>query len=165
MISALSIRIACGCFEHIIFKKESPAMQDAFKRLQILMGDTLQIADHMKVAPEYEQMYQQIVNGLKEQNEKIETSAHHIDVFSISKHLSAIKNMVQQLEGNFIEDYKKSTGNQIGQYEQMSLEEQMEQTENYHHKMDYLSAAKMRENLIRMNEVLQALSGKRESGK
>ncbi|MFS0647465.1 hypothetical protein [Siminovitchia sp. 179-K 8D1 HS] len=138
-------------------------MQDALKRLQILMGDTLQILDHMEVDPEHHQMLQHIKKGLNEENTKIagftnNTVEGRMDkAVSMTIHLNEINNMVQQLEANLIEDYKKSTGNDIKQYEQMSLEEQWEQTESYHNKIDYLSAAKIRENLNRMNEVLFSL--------
>ncbi|GIN20562.1 hypothetical protein [Siminovitchia fordii] len=135
-------------------------MQDALKRLQILMGDTLQILDHMEVDPKHSQMLQHIKNGLNEENTKVaeftnNTGEERIDkAVSMTISLNEINNLVQQLEANLIENYKHSTGNDIKQYEQMSLEEQLEQTESYHHKIDYLSAAKIRENLNRMNKVL-----------
>lgn len=138
-------------------------MQDALKRLQILMGDTLQILDHMEVDPKHNQMLQHIKNGLNEENTKIaeftnNTVEERVDkAVSITINLNEINNLVQQLETSLMENYKNSTGNDIKQYEQMSLEEQLAQTESYHNKIDYLSAAKIRENVNRMNEVLLSI--------
>ncbi|GIN59055.1 hypothetical protein J8TS2_33740 [Lederbergia ruris] len=138
-------------------------MQGALKRLQILMGDTIQILDHMEVDPNLDQILQHIKNGLNEENTKIAESTNNtveeqVDkAVSMTINLEEINNLVQQLEASLLENYKHSTGNEINQYEQMSLEEQLEQTESYHNKIDYLSAAKIRENINRMNEVLLSI--------
>lgn len=138
-------------------------MQGALKRLQILMGDTIQILDHMEVDPKLDQMLQHIKNGLNEENTKIAESTNNtveeqVDkAVSMTINLEEINNLVQQLEASLLENYKHSTGNEINQYEQKSLEEQLEQTESYHNKIDYLSAAKIRENINRMNEVLLSI--------
>lgn len=135
-------------------------MQDALTRLDILMGDTQQILDHMKVDSEYVETLANIKKGLEEERRKIEDINHHTGesqtnaAVSMTQNLARINDMVQKLEAKLLNDYQKSTDDQIDQYEEMSLEEQMEQKETYHDKIDYLSAAKIRDNINRMNEVL-----------
>jgi len=55
-------------------------------------------------------------------------------------------------------DYEESTGNNIEAYEQLAYEEQLEQEETYHDKIDYLSAVKIRKNLNRMNGILLSIN-------
>ncbi|WP_243356803.1 hypothetical protein [Bacillus litorisediminis] len=134
-------------------------MEHASKRLQELLDDTLQILDHMEV-PEHNHMLLQIKNGLKEQSRKVTELTNYTSeeilgtAVSIGKNLNEISQVVILLEANLLRDYQKSTGDHIDQYQQLSLEKQMEQTETYHDKIDYLSAVKIRENINRMNEVL-----------
>lgn len=47
-------------------------MQGALKRLQILMGDTIQILDHMSRS-NLDQILQHIKNGLNEENTKLQS--------------------------------------------------------------------------------------------
>ncbi|GAA0321143.1 hypothetical protein GCM10008967_09590 [Bacillus carboniphilus] len=138
-------------------------MHNASERLQILIGDTLQILDHMEVDSEHTELLTTIKNRLNELKGKTKAVTNDSgnqslnSVASMSKSLSELTDMVIQLEANLMMDYQNSTGNQIDQYQQLSLEEQLEQTENYHNKIDYLSAVKIRENLNRMREVLLSI--------
>ncbi|MCB5936282.1 hypothetical protein LI012_18320 [Caldibacillus thermoamylovorans] len=72
----------------------------------------------------------------------------------IDENLNKSNEIVQKLESILLDDYQSTTEHRIEQYEQLSLENQMEQTETYHDKIDYLSAVKIRENINRMTEVL-----------
>lgn len=132
-------------------------MEDAKKRLEILIDSTLQVLDHMVVDSEYNEMLQSIKNGLSEQKRKaasftIEELKN--EALAMTKTLSEINNKVQELETNLLEDYKKSTGNQIEKYEDLSIDEQREKKETYHDKIDYLSAVKVHENINDMNDLL-----------
>ncbi|WP_400246084.1 hypothetical protein AB3U99_05330 [Niallia sp. JL1B1071] len=136
-------------------------MENASKRLQILMGDTLQILDHMKVDADKDTMLQQIKNDLQEQNSQMERLTKSDEeiintAISMTQSLDRINNLVQQLEASLMEDYQASTGG-IDEYQHMSIDEQREQPESYHDKIDYLSAVKIRENINRMNEVLLSI--------
>ncbi|MCU9612662.1 hypothetical protein OEV98_03665 [Caldibacillus lycopersici] len=138
-------------------------MSDALRRLEILMGDTLQILDHMKVNSVHNDILRTIKHSIKEQNNKVEALSKHTgeqriqSAVSMTKQLHAINTKVQQLETQLMEEYKQATGNQIESYEQMAFEEQVEQKETYHNKIDYLSATKIQENINRMNEVLYSI--------
>ncbi|MEY8344961.1 hypothetical protein [Niallia circulans] len=130
-------------------------MENASKRLQILIGDTLQILDHMKVDADKDPLLQQVKNDLQEQKNKMDNFPKLDEeiintAISMTQSLDRINNMVQQLEASLMEDYQASTGGN----QHMSIDEQREQPESYHDKIDYLSAAKIRENISRMNEVL-----------
>lgn len=129
-------------------------MENAAIRLQELVEDTLQILNHMKVGSENNGLLQQIKMELNEQKSAIDKLTSKATTVSINKSLDELNSMVLQLETNLLEDYKQSTGDQIDQYELLSLEDQMEQTDNYHNKIDSLSATKIRENINQMNEVL-----------
>lgn len=74
------------------------------------------------------------------------------------KNLNEISQNVQQLENHLLMDYEESTGNNIEAYEQLAYEEQLEQEETYHDKIDYLSAVKIRKNLNRMNGILLSIN-------
>ena len=121
-------------------------MNEQIQQLHDLMEDTLQILDHMIVDPKYERMHTDIINGLTAQknyfaqvnNPTQESLGAMIDL------LMKMKEVARYLEGDLLDDYKKATGNAIAQYEQMSLTDQMEQTETYHDKIDYLSAVKVK---------------------
>lgn len=137
------------------------SMENASKRLQILMGDTLQILDHMKVDADKDTMLQQVKNDLQEQNNRMENLTQSDEeiintAISMTQSLDRINNLVQQLEASLMKDYQTSTG-AIDEYQHMSIDEQREQPESYHDKIDYLSAVKIRENINRMNEVLLSI--------
>lgn len=138
-------------------------MEDAKKRLEILIDNTLQVLDHMVVDSEYNEMLQSIKSGLSEQKRKAAAFSNNTneelknEALAMTKTLSEINNKVQELETNLMEDYKKSTGNQIEAYENLSIDEQREQAESYHDKIDYLSAVKVRENINDMNEILSKI--------
>ena len=136
-------------------------MENASKRLQILMGDTLQLLDQMKVDADKDTMLQQVKNDLQEQNDQMDRLTKSDEeitntAISMTQSLDRINNLVQQLEASLMEDYQASTGG-IDEYQHMSIDEQREQPESYHDKIDYLSAVKIRENINRMNEVLLSI--------
>lgn len=136
-------------------------MENSSKRLQILMGDTLQILDHMKVDEDQDTLLQQVKNDLQAQNSQMDRLSKLDEeiintAISMTQSLDRINNMVQQLEASLMKDYQTSKGG-IDEYQHMSIDEQREQPESYHDKIDYLSAVKIRENINRMNEVLLSI--------
>ncbi len=136
-------------------------MEDAKKRLQILLGDTLQVLEHMIVVDsEYNEMLRYIKDGLNEHKRKTaEISLEELmnEANTIIKKLNDINSKVQKLESNLLEDYKKTTDNDIEGYEDLSIDEQRKQTETYHDKIDYLSAVKVKENINEIIEILVKL--------
>ncbi|BDH63007.1 hypothetical protein MTP04_31370 [Lysinibacillus sp. PLM2] len=138
-------------------------MKSAFSRLDELFGDTLQILDHMKVDSEYQEKLDHIIKVLKEQKLKVGELSNYIDdkmitaASTMKTILYELNKIVLQLEEGLLEDYKKSTKNDIDQYESLPLEEQQEQAEIYHNKIDYLSAVKIRDNIKEMQEILNSL--------
>jgi len=135
-------------------------MHDAFYRLESLIGDTLQILEHMKVDAKHQHLLNQITIILEEQQKKvhdlyIQTSDEIFqEAITISTQITHVDDLVQQLEAELYEDYNKSTNHSIHEYEMMSIEAQMSNEVAYHDKIDYLSAVKVRKNLHRMNELL-----------
>lgn len=135
-------------------------MENALEQLYALMGDTLQILDHMIVDDRHEDMRYSVKNGLEEQRQLVSEMKNasreeqQIAAVFINNSLNELNDTVQKLETNLLDDYKTTTENRIEQFQQLSLEHQMEETEAYHDKIDYLSAVKTRENLNRMTEIL-----------
>ncbi|AWI11708.1 hypothetical protein CQJ30_05770 [Caldibacillus thermoamylovorans] len=135
-------------------------MENALEQLEMLLDDTLQIVDHMVVDREYEDMLTSVKNGLFMQRQSVKemrnTSREEQQIAAnfIDENLNKLNEIVQKLESILLDDYQSTTEHRIEQYEQLSLENQMEQTETYHDKIDYLSAVKIRENINRMTEVL-----------
>lgn len=135
-------------------------MENGLEQLEMLLDDTLQIVDHMVVVREYEDMLTSVKNGLLMQRQSVKemrnTSREEQQIAAnfIDENLNKLNEIVQKLESILLDDYQSTTEHRIEQYEQLSLENQMEQTETYHDKIDYLSAVKIRENINRMTEVL-----------
>ncbi|MEL3956656.1 hypothetical protein NST17_05540 [Caldifermentibacillus hisashii] len=135
-------------------------MENGLEQLEMLLDDTLQIVDHMVVDREYEDMLTSVKNGLLMQRQSVKemrnTSREEQQIAAnfIDENLNKLNEIVQKLESILPDDYQSTTEHRIEQYEQLSLENQMEQTETYHDKIDYLSAVKIRENINRMTEVL-----------
>lgn len=135
-------------------------MENGLEQLEMLLDDTLQIVDHMVVDREYEDMLTSVKNGLLTQRQSVKemrnTSREEQQIAAnfIDENLNKLNEIVQKLESILLDDYQSTTEHRIEQYEQLSLENQMEQTETYHDKIDYLSAVKIRENINRMTEVL-----------
>lgn len=135
-------------------------MENTLEQLEMLLDDTLQIVDHMVVDREYEDMLTSVKNGLLMQRQSVKemrnTSREEQQIAAnfIDENLNKLNEIVQKLESILLVDYQSTTEHRIEQYEQLSLENQMEQTETYHDKIDYLSAVKIRENINRMTEVL-----------
>ncbi|MEK0285975.1 hypothetical protein [Caldifermentibacillus hisashii] len=135
-------------------------MENGLEQLEMLLDDTLQIVDHMVVDREYEDMLTSVKNGLLMQRQSVKemrnTSREEQQIAAnfIDENLNKSNEIVQKLESILLDDYQSTTEHRIEQYEQLSLENQMEQTETYHDKIDYLSAVKIRENINRMTEVL-----------
>ncbi len=135
-------------------------MENTLEQLEMLLDDTLQIVDHMVVDREYEDMLTSVKNGLLMQRQSVKemrnTSREEQQIAAnfIDENLNKLNEIVQKLESILLDDYQSTTEHRIKQYEQLSLENQMEQTETYHDKIDYLSAVKIRENINRMTEVL-----------
>lgn len=135
-------------------------MENALEQLEMLLDDTLQIVDHMVVDREYEDMLTFVKNGLLMQRQSVKemrnTSREEQQIAAnfIDENLNKLNEIVQKLESILLDDYQSTTEHRIEQYEQLSLENQMEQTETYHDKIDYLSAVKIRENINRMTEVM-----------
>ncbi|KIO70638.1 hypothetical protein NSQ96_05385 [Caldifermentibacillus hisashii] len=135
-------------------------MENGLEQLEMLLDDTLQIVDHMVVDREYEDMLTSVKNGLLMQRQSVKemrnTSREEQQIAAnfIDENLNKLNEIVQKLESILLDDYQSTTEHRIEQYEQLSLENQMEQTETYHDKIDYLSAVKIRENINRMTEVL-----------
>ncbi|CEE00900.1 MULTISPECIES: hypothetical protein [Bacillaceae] len=135
-------------------------MENGLEQLEMLLDDTLQIVDHMVVDREYEDMLTSVKNGLLMQRQSVKemrnTSREEQQIAAnfIDENLNKLNEIVQKLESILLDDYQSTTEHRIEQYEQLSLENQMEQTETYHDKIDYLSAVKIRENINRMTEVM-----------
>jgi hypothetical protein len=135
-------------------------MENALEQLEMLLDDTLQILDHMVVDREYEDMLTSVKNGLLMQKQSVKemknTSREEQQIAAnfIDENLIKLNEIVQKLESILLDNYQSTTEHRIEQYEQLSLENQMEQTETYHDKIDYLSAVKIRENINRMTEML-----------
>lgn len=135
-------------------------MENGLEQLEMLLDDTLQIVDHMVVDREYEDMLTSVKNGLLMQRQSVKemrnTSREEQQIAAnfIDENLNKSNEIVQKLESILLDDYQSTTEHRIEQYEQLSLENQMEQTKTYHDKIDYLSAVKIRENINRMTEVL-----------
>lgn len=135
-------------------------MENALEQLEMLLDDTLQILDHMVVDREYEDMLTSVKNGLLMQKQSVKemknTSREEQQIAAnfIDENLNKLNEIVQKLESILLDNYQSTTEHRIEQYEQLSLENQMEQTETYHDKIDYLSAVKIRENINRMTEML-----------
>ncbi|MEN0658880.1 hypothetical protein NST11_05750 [Caldifermentibacillus hisashii] len=135
-------------------------MENGLEQLEMLLEDTLQIVDHMVVDREYEDMLTSVKNGLLMQRQSVKemrnTSREEQQIAAnfIDENLNKLNEIVQKLESILLDDYQSTTEHRIEQYEQLSLENQMEQTETYHDKIDYLSAVKIRENINRMTEVM-----------
>jgi hypothetical protein len=135
-------------------------MENTLEQLEMLLDDTLQIVDHMVVDREYEDMLTSVKNGLLMQRQSVKemrnTSREEQQIAAnfIDENLNKLNEIVQKLESILLDDYQSTTEHRIEQYEQLSLENQMEQTETYHDKIDYLSAVKIRENINRMTEVM-----------
>lgn len=134
-------------------------MEKIFRDLEALMRDTLQILDHMIVDGEKDHLQKQIHQSLVRQCEMVGNFADQNKSLldSISKELTFIEDNVRQLEQILYHDFQDVTNQQMVQFQQMAIEEQMEQTEAYHVKIDYLSALKVRENVERMKEMVNHL--------
>lgn len=139
-------------------------MGDAFERLQALMGDTMQILDHMIVDEKHQPLLSSIKDGLQEQYRQAEQVSYLRGderlnaALAITQNLNQINQNVHQLEQNLLADYKDSTDDNIEAYEQLAYENQLEQEEAYHDKIDYLSAVKIRKNINRMNGILLSIN-------
>lgn len=139
-------------------------MGDAFERLQALMGDTMQILDHMIVDEKHQALLSSIKDGLQEQYRQAEQVSYLRGderlnaALVITQNLNQINQNVHQLEQNLLADYKDSTDDNIEAYEQLAYENQLEQEEAYHDKIDYLSAVKIRKNINRMNGILLSIN-------
>lgn len=139
-------------------------MEYPFERLQALMGDTIQILDHMIVDEKHQALLSAIKGDLHKQYRQIEQISHLSGddrlnaAITITQNLNQINKNVQQLEQDLLADYEQSTGNNIEAYEQLSYENQLEQEETYHDKIDYLSAVKVRKNINRMNGILLSIN-------
>jgi len=135
-------------------------MENTLKQLEMLLDDTLQILDHMVVDQEYEDMLTSVKTGLLMQKQSVKEMRNasreeqQITANVIDENLHKLNEMVLKLESILLDDYQTTTEHHIERYEQLSLENQMEQTEPYHDKIDYLSAVKIRENINRMTEIL-----------
>ncbi len=134
-------------------------LEKIFRDLEALMRDTLQILDHMIVDGEKDHLQMQIHQSLVRQCEMVGNFADRNKSLldSISKELTFIEDNVRQLEQILYHDFQDVTNQQMEQFQQMAIEEQMEQTEAYHVKIDYLSALKVRENVERMKEMVNHL--------
>lgn len=135
------------------------SLQEIFRELEDLMRDTLQILDHMIVDGEKDYLQKQIQQSLTKQCEMVANFADRNKSLldSLSKELNFIEVNVRQLEQILYNDFQNATNHQIDQFQQMAIEEQMEQTKAYHVKIDYLSAVKVRENVERMKEIINRL--------
>lgn len=139
-------------------------MGDAFERLQALMGDTMQILDHMIVDEKHQALLSSIKDGLQEQYRQAEQVSYLRGderlnaALVITQNLNQINQNVHQLEQNLLADYKDSTDDNIEAYEQLAYENQLKQEEAYHDKIDYLSAVKIRKNINRMNGILLSIN-------
>lgn len=134
-------------------------LEKIFRDLEALMRDTLQILDHMIVDGEKDHLQKQIHQSLVRQCEMVGNFADRNKSLldSISKELTFIEDNVRQLEQILYHDFQDVTNQQMEQFQQMAIEEQKEQTEAYHVKIDYLSALKVRENVERMKEMVNHL--------
>lgn len=135
-------------------------MENSLERLYALMSDTFQIFDHMIVDERHEDLRNLVKNELEEQRQLVSEMKNaaqeeqHIAAVFITNRLNELNDNVQKLEMNLLDDYRTTTENRNEQFQQRSLENQMEKTEAYHNKIDYLSAVKIRENINRMTEIL-----------
>lgn len=109
-------------------------MENGLEQLEMLLDDTLQIVDHMVVDREYEDMLTSVKNGLLMQRQSVKemrnTSREEQQIAAnfIDENLNKLNEIVQKLESILLDDYQSTTEHRIEQYEQLSLENQMEQT-------------------------------------
>jgi hypothetical protein len=134
--------------------KGGKGLNQSVNRIRELMNDSLQILSHMKVDDADAGTLELIRNKMKEQNRTLSEFGNSVvgaqlrqDVESAGQKLREITDMVDRFEGNMRKNYEQSTGANLQQFQQLSLEKQMQHIETYHDKIDYLSVGKLRENL------------------
>ena len=145
-------------------------MQEPFGRLENLVQGTIQIIDHMTMnSPDDEtlrrmkQILQQgydNLTGLKGQVSDVDKSRQTFA--SLQQSIHQVQQMIDPVATHSLETYRQETGGAMQQFESRPLDEQKQETEAYHGKIDYRSAVKIQENLNKIKSELLDLSGNLE---
>jgi len=119
------------------------------ERIHQLLDASIQIVDHMDESDGLANQLEQIRQLLKAEAGK----AARGEAVSESQ-LAKAEQLTADLEGSAQEDYRNETDGSPASYEALSLDEQRDQAQAYHEKIDFLSLKKVKENLQQLRRLL-----------
>lgn len=120
-------------------------MMDRTERVLDLLQASKQIADHMERNDAAANQLTDLDQLLQELITEMNDDKH--DVQRIVEQVRQAKMIVASMENMTENNYLMETSGDIEKYESLSIEEQAENSDAYHEKIDYLSLKKMSSNL------------------
>jgi hypothetical protein len=139
-------------------------MQHTLERIEELLNESAQIMDHLILdgsdQPTAEQLNEEIRQQLRTVSEMIRHgNAQEVSsAESVRQAVDNIRRQLGRLRAEIRDQYEQSTNNAIETYEAKAIEEQQENPEAYHDKIDYKSLVKVEENLSKAMEQLSQMA-------
>ncbi|MFD2114495.1 hypothetical protein ACFSTH_15780 [Paenibacillus yanchengensis] len=128
-------------------------MQRTERMIELLQASK-QITDHME-------RNDQAANQLMELNQLLqhlvaEMNDDHYDEKYLLERIRQAKTIVANMENTAENNYLMETSGDIDKFESLSIEEQAENNDAYHEKIDYLSLKKVNENMDKIMTMIES---------
>lgn len=124
-------------------------MHQKNERIRELLEASIQIAEHMNESgntgsqiEQMKQMLRQQLNSVSGGNGQFGQNAQ-----GLSAAMAQIEQMAEELQQHEWQAYSAETEGHPAQFESLSFEDQLGQTQAYHEKIDYKSLKKIKQNL------------------
>lgn len=133
-------------------------MSTSWRRVEELLDASLQILDHMEVHNADADEWTQLTEQLKQQRQRLNGDiGNPPDWQELKQNVAGIKRQVTQLQRHLQQSYADSAPGGIDAYEAQALNDQLNNEQAYHDKIDDKSAIKLSENLSKLNETLEQM--------
>lgn len=136
-------------------------MQQSLQRVEQLLEETGQIMEHMALDESgNQQQAEQIREALRQERNNVSEMIHQgsgdqLALFpSIVQSIDEIRHQLEGLQSTVDSSYQQSTNWNTESFEALSIDEQQQQAQAYHDKIDYKSIVKAIENLNAASEQL-----------
>lgn len=116
------------------------------ERIRELLEASIQIAEHMHEIGSAREQIEQIKQLLRQQADAI-SSNNEQHASSLRNSLVEVEQLIEELQQHEWQAYHAETDGNPAQFESQSLEDQLQQAQAYHEKIDYKSLEKIKDNL------------------
>ncbi|MCQ6557422.1 hypothetical protein [Paenibacillus mendelii] len=133
-------------------RRQGIAIHQQNERIQELLDACIQIAEHMNESGLTQNQVDQMKQELRNQIDHISSGSAITSDFSSA--IAQLDQSVEELRQKEASAYRSETGGNPEHFESQFFEDQLEQSQAYHQKIDYKSLDKIKSNLEQIRNLI-----------